>query len=111
MSKTVQIVMVPLHILAKEQRPKKCEFVILCHDLTFHDFKKPQTQFEDLTTFDQNTNVYMLAVGSNMQLLLSRQIVSKNLVAFRKKIQKQNNGLYAFTNVFDLFVQNQGSDY
>ena len=48
MSKTVQIVMVPLHMLAKEQRPKKCEFVILCHDLTFHDFKKPQTQFTEL---------------------------------------------------------------
>ena len=27
-------------LLAKEQRPKKCEFVILCHDLTFHDFTK-----------------------------------------------------------------------
>ena len=50
MSKTVQIVMVPLRILAKEQRPKKCEFVILCHDLTFHDFKKPQTQFTEVIT-------------------------------------------------------------
>ena len=59
MSKTVQIVMVPLRILAKEQRPKKCEFVILCHDLTFHDFKKPQTQFTEVITFDQNTNVYV----------------------------------------------------
>ena len=29
----------------------------------------------------------------------------------QKNIQKQNNGSYAFTNVFDLFVQNQGSDY
>lgn len=53
----------------------------------------------------------MLAVGSNMQLLLSRQIVSKIWWHFAKNIQKQNNGSYAFTNVFDLFMQNQGSDY
>ena len=100
MSKTVQIVMVPLHKLAKEQRPKKCEFVILCHDLTFHDFKKPQTQFEDLTTFDQNTNVYMLAVGSNMQLLLSRQIVSKIWWHFAKICKKYRTMvlIYAHTN-------------
>ena len=31
---------------------------------------------------------YILAIWSSMKLLLSRQIVSKNLVAFRKKIYK-----------------------
>ena len=78
-SKTVQIViMVSLHI-DERTKTKKCEFVILCHDLTFHDFTQnhKNTNYRIPKNLDQNTNVYRLDLKSNMQLLLSRQIVSK----------------------------------
>ena len=92
----------------------KTKKVWICYFMSWLDiprFQKTTNTIYWTETFDQNTNVYMLAVGSNMQLLLSRQIVSKIWWHFAKNIQKQNNGSYAFTNVFDLFMQNQGSDY
>ena len=70
----------------------KTKKVWICYFMSWLDI--PRFQKTTNTIYRSNNLwsiykcLYILAVWSSMKLLLSRQIVSKNLVAFRKKIYK-----------------------